>query len=79
MSLRITRILKERIQAFDGNAVFIDVRSSLMSNKRPIEYFVDSKKKKRKTFRKDKVHLTIAAVRHLMARRVENAVEKCAK
>jgi len=79
MSLRITRILRERIQAFDGNAVFVDVRSSLMSNNRPIQYFIDSKKKKRKTYRKDKVHLTIAAVQHLMARRVEKAVENCAQ
>ena len=77
MSLRINRILKERIAAFDGPAVFIDMRSKLMSKDRPTEFFRDAAKRKKRTYRKDNVHLTIAAVQHLMTNRITAAFQSC--
>ena len=77
MSLRINRILKERIKAFDGNAHFVDMRSVLMSKNRPKTTFKDGRGKTRKTFRKDNVHLTIAAVQHLMTKRIVKTILSC--
>jgi len=79
LSLRINRILKDRIKAFDGHAVFIDMRQKLMAKGRPISTFRDQRGKARKTYRDDNVHLTIAAVKHLMTRRIVESITACRK
>ena len=79
MSLRINRILQERISAFSGNAVFVDMRSKLMDDGKPIDVYRDAKNKKRRVYRTDNVHLTIGAVRNLMTKRVVKAITECAK
>ena len=79
MSVRIARIIKERIDAFDGPAYFVDMTKTLLaSNNRPKKTFKpEGSKKTRPVYSRDGVHLTLRAVEHLMARPVVEILRKC--
>ena len=78
MSVRIAKIIKSRIAAFDGPAYFVDMTQKLMKDGRPIKTFKPAgSKKTRSVYSKDGVHLTLRAVDHLMARPVVQLLQKC--
>lgn len=77
----INRIMRERVEAFGGKAIFYDTHAKTLNKRgRPIAFFkAPGNKRRQKARTKDNIHLTRGAVRHLLALPVIDIIENCLK
>jgi hypothetical protein len=76
---RISAIMEREVEAFEGNATYIDVyRSTRKPNGKMVTQFQAPDRKQPEGLRgHDGIHLTARAVKYLMAEPVLNALEPC--
>ncbi len=80
MARRITKIVRQRIKAFDGPVFFVDAyRPTSTRSGQPLYKFRLNKKKSIPTYEPDRVHLTRQVSRWVLARPVLRILDKCKK
>ena len=76
---RVSDIMRERVEAFDGPAVFVDLFGQTVVNKRALSWFQPPGAKRRVKLRGgDKIHLSRPGVRWLMVEPVLELLRPCA-